>query len=47
MLTVETPYKKVSEELEKIFSLKIPVDSLERMNRDMSVSVIGVNLRET
>ncbi|NUM36761.1 MAG: ISKra4 family transposase [Candidatus Brocadiae bacterium] len=38
MLTVETPYKKVSEELEKIFSLKIPVGSLEKINRDMSDS---------
>jgi len=39
MLAVESPYKKVSDVLEKMLALNIPVDSLERINREMSEAV--------
>lgn len=37
-LAVETPYLRVSETLERIFGLKVPVHSLERGNRELSDS---------
>jgi hypothetical protein len=37
-LTMESPFARVSETIEKIFGLRQHVDSLERMNRDMSTT---------
>lgn len=38
LLAVETPYLRVSETLNRIFGLNVPVSSLERGNRDLSRS---------
>lgn len=38
LLAVETPYLRVSETINRIFNLTVPVSSLERGNRDMSQS---------
>jgi hypothetical protein len=39
MMAVEVPYKTTSMFLEKIFPIKVPVDSLERINRMQSADV--------
>ena len=46
-LTMEEPFAKVSDVIEKILGLRQHVDSLERMNRDMSETVSDFHLTQT
>jgi len=45
--TMEQPFAKVSDTVEKILGLQQHVDSLERMNRDMAQSVGAFHARQT